>query len=137
MMMRFVPGDGKVSETLVKLRRNSIRLEPAELEDLTLTASCVRVVRFEVAESGKQIETNVRLSFEKNRAGLVLSVNPELLAILGYAPGVPTVVTEDTWPAEGAVLSVPLSDKLTPAQTKAVEDLDYLLNLHVVLVGLP
>ncbi len=138
MIMRFSNSATKVAENLQRLARNSIVLSQPDGEDgLAMTTAGVRVTAFQVAESGRSLETNVTLRFEKDRAALIVSCNPELLAILGYAPGIQAVVTSESWPKDGDVLAVALSDKLTPAQTKAIEDLEYLLDLHVVVVGLP
>lgn len=136
MIIRLPNADSKLPEVLQRLRRNSVVLEqPAEVDTLGLTSAGVRVRGFEIAENGKSIESKVTLRFEKDRAAVLTSVNPKLAAILGYAPAVPTVITADNWPEQGDMLYVGLSDKLTAPQTKAVEDLDYLLDLHIVPVG--
>jgi hypothetical protein len=139
MIMRLPNAHAKLAETLGRLRRNSIVLEVAEgdpAEAMTLTSAGVRLAAFEVDETGKLLTTPVTLHFEKDRAALFVSVNPALLAILGYTPAVSAVLTAGNW-SDGSPVTVGLSDKLTAAQVKAVEDLEYLLDLHVVPVGLP
>jgi hypothetical protein len=135
MIMRFNPG--KLDDTLVRLRRNSVVLADGGQGGLELTTSAVRVTSFQVAESGKSLETEVTLRFEKDRASVLVSLNPELLKILGYAPGIQSVISSNSWPKAGDLVSVALSDKLTVPQIKSVEDLGWLLDLHVVPVGLP
>jgi hypothetical protein len=137
MIMRFNPAPTKLQDTLTRLRRNSIVLEAIDNVGLDLTSSAIRVTDFQVAESGKSLETGVTLKFEKDRAAVFTSVNPALLGILGYAPAVQSVISAGSWPAAGDVISVGLSDKLTATQVTAVQKLDYLLDLHIVPVGLP
>jgi hypothetical protein len=138
MIMRLPASQSKLQDVLTKLRRNSIVLEqPAEVDALQLTTAAVRVAGFSVGESGKSLETQVALRFEKDRAAILVALNPALLAILGYTPAFPAVLTADSWAAGGDLISVGLSDKLTPAQAKSVSDLEWLLDLHVVVVGLP
>jgi hypothetical protein len=136
MIIRLPSSASKLNEILQRLRRNSVVLEqPDDEAALGLVTSGVRVVTFSVAESGRSLETSVRLRFEKDRAAVLPSVNPALLGILGYSPAIPTVIHAGNWPTAGELLSVGLSDKLTPAQAKQVDDLEYLLDLHVVPVG--
>ncbi len=143
MIIRLPASSSKLPEVLQRLRRNSVVIEqPAEVAALDLTSAGVRVAAFTVAESGKSLETQVTLRFERDRAAVLPALNPALLAILGYHPALPSVITAPAWPPQapgtgaGELLHVALSDKLTAQQTKAIEDLEYLLDLHVVPVGI-